>query len=127
MTDSTDVPDFEALAALPPDQPVLMVNLLKFRSDGGLDSYRRYGEAVVPHLARVGGKVRYGGATPTVILGEDARPWWDAILVVEYPSPAAFVEMVTDPDYLQIHRHRAAALDRGDLIATTVWPPASAG
>jgi uncharacterized protein (DUF1330 family) len=127
MTEPADIPDFEALSALPPDRPVLMVNLLQFRPGDGVDSYRRYGEAVVPHLTRVGAKVRYGGATPTVLLGEDTRPWWDAILVVEYPSPAAFIEMVTDPDYLQVHRHRAAALERGELIATTVWSPASAG
>src|SRR6476619_6082324 len=127
MAETNDVPDFEALSTLPPDQLVLMVNLLKFRSEGGRESYRRYGEAVGPHLARVGAQVRYGGATPAVILGEGARPWWDAILVVEYPSPAAFVEMVTDPDYLQVHRHRVAALDRGDLIATTVWSPATGG
>jgi ABC-type taurine transport system substrate-binding protein len=26
-----------------------------------------------------------------------------------------------------VHRHRVAALDRGDLIATTVWSPATGG
>jgi hypothetical protein len=34
------------------------------------------------------------------------KPWWDAIIVVEYPSPAAFLDMVSD---------------RGDLIATSIW------
>jgi hypothetical protein len=29
--------------------------------------------------------------------------------------------MVTDKDYLKIHEYRAAALDRGDLIATSTW------
>ncbi|MGB8502407.1 DUF1330 domain-containing protein, partial [Mycobacterium sp.] len=75
-------------------------------------------------LERVGGKVRYGGAAPTVVIGDGERPWWDAILVVEYPSPAAFIEMVTDDGYLQVHQHRVAALERGDLIATSTWMPA---
>ena len=110
-----------ALAARPADAPVVMVNLLKFIQPGGLERYLQYGQGVAPHLERVGGKVRCGGAAPTVVIGEGERPWWDAILIVEYPSPAAFIEMVTDADYLKVHEHRAAALERGDLIATSMW------
>ena len=52
---------------------------------------------------------------------DGARPWWDAILVVEYPSPQAFVDMVRDPAYQKVHEHRAAALEQGDLVATSQW------
>jgi uncharacterized protein (DUF1330 family) len=110
-----------ALAARPADEPVLMVNLLKFTADGGRESYARYAQEVVPHLQRVGGTVRYTGSGPTQVIGDGDKPWWDAILVVEYPSPAAFIDMVTNEDYLKIHEYRAAALDRGDLIATSTW------
>ena len=110
-----------ALAARPGDAPVVMVNLLKFKQPGGLERYLQYGQEVAPHLDRVRAKVRYGGADPTVVIGDGERPWWDAILIVEYPSPAAFIEMVTDEDYLKVHEHRAAALERGDLIATSMW------
>ena len=109
---------FAALAARP-DAPVVMVNLLKFKQPGGLERYLQYGQEVAPHLERVGGKVRFGGTAPTVVIGDGERPWWDAILIVEYPSPAAFIEMVTDEAYLKVHEHRAAALERGDLIATS--------
>ena len=109
------------LAARPADAPVVMVNLLKFRADGGRESYERYAQEVVPHLQRVGGAVRSAGSAPAQIIGEDEKPWWDAILVVEYPSPAAFIDMVTNEEYLKIHEYRAAALDRGDLIATSTW------
>jgi uncharacterized protein (DUF1330 family) len=108
-----------ALAARPADAPVVMVNLLKFRADGGRESYARYGQEVAPHLQRVGGTVRYSGDAPTQFIGDGEKPWWDAILVVEYPSPAAFIDMVTNEDYLKIHEYRAAGLDRGDLIATS--------
>ena len=111
------------LAARPADQPVVMINLLKFRADGGRESYARYAQEVVPHLQRVGGTVRYAGGAPTQVIGEGEKPWWDAILVVEYPSPAAFIEMVTNEDYLKIHEHRANGLDRGDLIATSWTMP----
>jgi uncharacterized protein (DUF1330 family) len=112
-----------ALAARPADAPVVMINLLKFRPDGGRESYARYAQEVVPHLERVGGMVRYAGSAPTQVIGEGEKPWWDAILVVEYPSPAAFIDMVTDEEYLKIHEFRAAALERGDLIATS-WTTA---
>ncbi len=112
---------FAALAARPADAPVLMVNLLKFKTEGGLESYQRYGREVAPHLERVGASVRYAGTAPAVVIGEDERPWWDAILIVEYPTPQAFIDMVTTPEYAEAHEHRAAGLDRGDLIATSEW------
>jgi uncharacterized protein (DUF1330 family) len=112
---------FAALAARPADAPVVMVNLLRFRPDGGRQSYLRYGQEVAPHLQRVGATVRYAGTAPTVVIGEGERPEWDAILIVEYPSPATFIDMVTSEEYAKVHENRAAALDRGDLIATSKW------
>ncbi|MUL46653.1 DUF1330 domain-containing protein [Mycobacterium sp. CBMA293] len=112
---------FAALAARPADVPVVMVNLLQFKKPGGLERYLQYGHDVAPHLERVGARVVYGGAAPAVILGDGERPWWDAILIVEYPTPAAFIAMVTTDEYAKVHEHRAAALDRGDLIATSTW------
>ncbi|HME76929.1 MAG TPA: DUF1330 domain-containing protein [Mycobacterium sp.] len=109
------------LAARPADAPVLMVNLLQFKKPGGLERYLQYGREVAPHLERVGATIRYGGTAPAVIIGNGERPWWDAILIVEYPTPAAFIEMVTSPEYAKVHEHRAAALERGDLIATSTW------
>jgi uncharacterized protein (DUF1330 family) len=108
-----------ALAARPADAPVVMVNLLKFKTEGGQESYARYAHEVMPHLERVGATVRYAGGAPTQVIGDGEKPWWDSILVVEYPSPAAFIEMVTNEEYLKIHEHRVNGLDRGDLIATS--------
>src|SRR5262245_11541285 len=121
LQQQTTPEQFAALAARPADTPLVMVNLLKFREDGGLQSYLRYAQAAAPHLERVGATVRYGGTAPAIIIGDGELPWWDAILIVEYPSPAAFIEMVTNEEYLEAHEHRAAALDCGDLIATSIW------
>ena len=41
---------------------------------------------------------------------------WDQALLVEYPSPAAFLKMVSDPAYLAITVHRTAALSDSRLI-----------
>lgn len=119
MTTPADIPS--TLNDFPSDQPILMVNLLKFKQPGGLDSYLQYGAGVAPLLERAGAQVRYGGSTPAVVLGEDAKPWWDVMLIVEYPTPAAFVEMVTSEEYAAVHVHRAEALERGELIATSNW------
>ena len=111
--------------SLPQDEPVVMVNLLKFkggRRRGQLPALRR---GKPSHLARVGASVVWGGHS-AVILGDGAKPWWDAILLVGTPTPGAFLEMVADPAYHEVHEHRAAALDRGDLIATAAWALAAA-
>ena len=110
-----------AVAARPAEETVVMINLLQFRADGGRQRYLQYAHEVGPHLQRVGGTVRYAGASPGQVIGDGEKPWWDAIIVVEYQSPAAFLDMVTNEDYLKVHEHRAAALDRGDLIATSIW------
>lgn len=113
--------NLNAFAELPVDAPVVMVNLLKFNGAGGRERYLQYGREVQPHLDRVGASIRYAGTAPVNIIGDEERPWWDAILIVEYPTPQAFVDMVADPGYQQVHEHRAAALALGDLTATSQW------
>ena len=54
--------------------------------------------------------MRCAGASPVNVIGVEERPWCDAILVVEYSSPQAFADMVTDADYQKVHEHRDAAL-----------------
>ena len=98
-----------------------MINLLQFRADGGMQSYIRYAYEVTPHLQRVGGTVRYAGAAPSMVIGEGEKPWWEAVIVVEHPSPAAFRDMVSNEEYLKVYERRAGGLDRGDLIATSIW------
>ena len=122
-TAKTTAVQLAALAERPADAPVVMVNLLQFKNPGGLERYLQYGLEAAPHLERVGARIIYGGVAPAILLGDGQKPWWDAILIVEYPTPAAFIEMVTAPDYPE--ELRATALDRGDLIATSIWSLAS--
>lgn len=119
-TDARPV-NLAAFANLPPDAPVFMINLLKFNGGDGRERYLQYGREVQPHLERVGAAVRYAGTNPHAVIGDSDTPWWDAILVVEYPNPQAFVDMVRDEDYQNVHEHRAAALQQGDLVATSRW------
>jgi uncharacterized protein (DUF1330 family) len=108
-------------AAAENDEPVVMINLLQFGPDGA-ESYQRYAKAVQPFLESVGASVLYAGDASHVVAGDIDKVWWDAIVVVRYPSRAAFVAMATNPDYHEkAHVHRAAALESTHLIATDPW------
>ena len=120
-----------AFSALPDEGPIVMVNLLRFRAradgidaaDGisGVEAYARYGAAVQPFLERVGGEVLQALGAEAVMVGP-AEPEWDMVFAVRYPSKAAFMEMISDPGYLEIHGHRAAALADSRLIACRALP-----
>jgi uncharacterized protein (DUF1330 family) len=113
-----------ALAAEASDAagPIVMVNLLKFSGDDGAEHYRRYAAEVQPHVASVGGSVLYAGDVSRRVIGEEGDVAWDAVVVVRYPSRAAFLAMISTPEYLEIHRHREAALTSAELLATEPWP-----
>ena len=95
------------------DGPILMLNLLRFAPDGGAEAYARYGAAAAPFLEKAGASIRYlGQVAGTFIGGED----WDEVILVEYPSKAAFLAMSGDPDYPG--HLRAEALSDSRLICT---------
>jgi len=107
---------FGAFAKAPIDGPVVMLNLLKFKPEGGAESYAKYGELAAPHLKRAGGRVLYAGQGRMTVIGEDG---WDEVLLVEYPSRQAFLDMVTHPDYQAITPYRTNALVDSRLYCTT--------
>ena len=111
----------ERLAQVPEDQPVAMINLLQFNQPDGVEHYERYAREVQTHLERVGATAIYAGTSEALVIGEGLRPWWDAVLVVRYPTRQAFMDMVTGEGYADVHEHRSAALERAELIATSAW------
>jgi len=92
--------------------PVTMLNLLEFKAEGGRERYAEYGAAVAPLLERAGGRVVFAGEGNPALLGDGA---WDMVLLVEYPSRGAFLEMIGSDDYLAIANLRTDALTRGEL------------
>jgi uncharacterized protein (DUF1330 family) len=91
---------------------VVMLNLLRFHPDGGRERYAEYMEAVKSPLEEVGAKVVYWGDPAAALLGEQS---WDSVLLVEYPSRKAFLEMVRSTAYREIEHLRAEALQEGEL------------
>ena len=116
---------FQQLAASAAKGPVVMINLLKFRTgeDGGpgVEEYRRYGDVALEMIEHQGGRLLWAGTGDQVLIGDPEQDW-DAVLLVEYPSRAAFIEMVSSPEYLEAHAHRERALERTVVIACTPAP-----
>jgi uncharacterized protein (DUF1330 family) len=98
---------------------VVMLNLLKFTATGR-PTYEEYAREIQPYLDKVGATVVYLGDTSTALVAPDGFDW-DAVLLVEYPSRAAFSAMVADPDYQGITRLRTESLSDAVLQATTPW------
>jgi uncharacterized protein (DUF1330 family) len=94
------------------DGPVVMLNLLAFKPDGGRERYEEYGKAVAPSLEKVGGRIVFMGPPGQALLGEDS---WDLVVLVEYPSRRAFLDMIGSAEYQAIGHLRTEALARGEL------------
>jgi uncharacterized protein (DUF1330 family) len=97
--------------------PVVMVNLLRFRPDGGRESYQRYAEALGAEInKRYGLQVEYLGNGARALVAEDGQAW-DMVVLVRYPNRQAFVDMIRDPEY------RAVAHLRSEALVETVLQP----
>lgn len=113
--------DLKQLLADDPGGPVVMLNLLRFRPDGGRERYAEYAAEITrTFLPRYGGEVLYAGEGHPALVAEDGQAW-DAVLLVRYPDRAAFSRMVADPEYQTITHLRSEALLEATLQPTTPW------
>ena len=89
-----------------------MLNLLRFKPEGGAEKYAEYGTAVAPLLEKVGGEVIFAGQATPPLLGEEG---WDLVALARYPSRQAFLDMVSSPEYRKIAHLRTEALSASEL------------
>jgi uncharacterized protein (DUF1330 family) len=116
----------QTLLAGPPDQPVVMLNLLRFKpaahapDEGvsGEEAYRRYADPMVKFVESKGGRVLWTGRVDSQVI-DTGGEGFHMIALVEYPSRQAFVAIATDPHVQEIGVHRAAGLASQWLIAAT--------
>ena len=100
------------LRSLPDTGPVVMVNLVRFRElsldgDGsGWDAYSRYSKGDMPLLKKVGGTLIWAGTVEGASLGNFDNAKWNWVVLAFYPSRAAFLEMMTSPEYAVINADR---------------------
>ena len=108
--------------------PVALVHLLKFKAraeyaDGreteltGAEAYGLYRREMVQRGTSSGGRLVFSGAVSHLVLGE-VEEMWDEVMVVEFPSKEAFVEIISSPEIAESGVHRRAGLAGQLLIAT---------
>lgn len=95
----------QAFMQLPADQPVVMVNLLKYKDAA---EYQKYGVGVAKILNEIGAELIFSGQCKMTLIGGVE---WDAVALVRYPNAQALMKMSQSPEYQAIHRHRAAGLE----------------
>ena len=111
------------MKTLDPLQPVVMLNLLKYREiaesgfgvDGlsGEEAYKEYGRQFATLSPRFGGEPIWLGEALNTIIGDEQ---WDVVILVRYPARKNFTDMIEDPDYQAISPIRSAALEDSRLI-----------
>ncbi|MCP5248252.1 MAG: DUF1330 domain-containing protein [Candidatus Accumulibacter sp.] len=109
---------------------VVMLNLLRYRpiadysaspqlapatSITGEAAYRLYMEHIMPPLEKSGGKLLFFGRGGPFLIGPDNERW-DAALLVQQSSPAAFMAFSSDAECLAGIAHRTAALADSRLL-----------
>ncbi|MEE9279213.1 MAG: DUF1330 domain-containing protein [Myxococcota bacterium] len=109
------------------DGPVTMINLVKYRDrsldgDGsGREAYQRYTQRAQDYVESRGGRVLWAGVVGEAALQDgltDDEADWDWALLVYYPNRAAFIDMVTSPDYLAANEHRLNGVAKHAILAS---------
>jgi len=112
------------IRSLPDAGPVVMVNLVKFRDaslDGqgsGWEAYVRYSRAFMPLLKACGGAILWSGEAEGLAYGSLDGGGWDYVVLVRYPSRAAFLETVTSPQYERANLDRENGVVDHVIIST---------
>lgn len=107
-----------------PDEPIALVNLLRFAPfvvvegdrASGSDVYAAYVDRIAPAVLREGGRPVFRSRGSTVLFGP-AEPEWDEVVVVWYPSRTAFERVAESDEYRVNADRREAALLDSQLIA----------
>lgn len=115
---------FGTFRRLAEEGAIHMLNLVRLRDEAvypdgreatGAEAYAAYGRESGPIFRRVGGRIAWSGDFWLMLIGP-AEERWDRCFIAEYPSGAAFVEMVKDPEYQKAVIHRQAAVLDSRLI-----------
>ncbi len=110
--------------------PIHMFNALKFRKFADYGTHRqavsgqqvyrdRYGRLAIACIHKSGGKLVADAQYQFTLIGANGDPrigQWDEVVIAQYPSRQAFLNMLRLDTYQHALVHRQAALER-----TTLW------
>ena len=120
-----------AILERPDHHPWVLVNLIRFnhrvtKDDGetipGALAYDQYFDACRPVLDRFGAKVLWAGDAQFAVAGVsrgrsgESQSEWDRVVVIRYPTPAAYRAFVGDPQFRQALALRNAAVAETQVL-----------
>ncbi len=119
----------ETFLAGPPDQPVVMLNMLTFKKTAedpdtgepvsGKEVVRRYSRAMKSFVERGGGTFVLGADIDSQVIGTGGEQF-DFVGIMRYPSRSRYLELAGDPEVAAtIGRYRDAGLESQWLFAMT--------
>lgn len=118
------------------DGPVVMLNLLRFRTVadyranpelapaepvGGAEAFERYIRHTLPFLRESGGDLTFLGSGGPFLIGPDDEHW-DLVMLVRQSSTASFLAFADHADYRAGLGHRTAALSDSRLLPLVELP-----
>jgi len=126
-----DANQLRALVEANRDGPLHFLNLLCFHDQArypedhelaakplsGSEAYNQhYGPVALRHVTQRGGRLRALANVEQYLVG--TGPDWHQVATMEYPTTAAFLDMVVDPDYAASLVHRDAGLAESVVLIT---------
>lgn len=106
----------QALAGYSTDEPLVMVNLLKFKEGEGQALHQRYLTATLPLVQERGGRLLYRGQGQLTVIGE---AHWDEVVIIEYPNKQALLNVLQAPAYEAVAHYRNEAVEDSCTLLTT--------
>ena len=114
-----DINPLATLDKVQPDDldsgPIVVLNLLEFKSDDSLETYLQYVRGVAADCSEYGFELIYAGNLKEQIQGDIGQ--WDSVILARYPNRRACYEMFRCDKYQAIHPLAEEALERRVL-----WP-----
>lgn len=114
------------LLSLPLEEPVAVLNLFQFNDQAqylpedpefntdaanitGEEALAVYSVSAGKYLRDLGGRLVFSTQVDQVMIGSE-NIQWDRAAIMYFPTRKAFMEMLRDPTFKKISRHRKAAL-----------------
>ena len=100
-----------------------MLNTFRFKTgEAAVEANRHYGKQMREILQGVGGRLIYSAPVARTLIGEKE---WETVIIIEYPSPEAFLAMATSAALAQASAARIASFADQFLIPIPAgWLPA---
>ena len=93
--------------------PIITLNLLRFRKDGGREKFDDYARISGTLLEKARADVLFLGNAGSLVAGRAGDEDWDMVAVVRFANINRFLAMITDPTYqIEGRRLREESLER---------------